>query len=192
MQLIFSPVVFLLLILVYLLWKLLTFPQTNRLSMGSCSEQGEPQAHQTHFHVSFIPRTLRLLKYFMDYSYPPKLFTLSWRWYSVEWIPEEFQWDARSGWWKGNRDFLSPSFCIFLCFLSFLRPMLKKKPVLEVLLQVVEPSGESLIRLPFLLSISWSNEKRLGSKTNCVKLLSDETVWGRSFHLKYVAYKKSG
>lgn len=79
--------------------------------------------------------------------------------------------------------------CIFRCFLSFPWPTLEKEPVLEVISQVVEPSGESLMLLPFLLSTSWTNERRLGSKMSSVKLPSDETVWGRNIHLRFVAYK---
>lgn len=56
----FSPVVFffLFLILAFSLLKLLRLLETNCLCVSSCSVRGEPQPHQTHFHVSFISRTL--------------------------------------------------------------------------------------------------------------------------------------
>lgn len=45
-------------------------------------------------------------------------------------------------------------FAPFDVSLSFPGPRIEKKPALEVLSQVVEPSGESLMPLLFLLSTS--------------------------------------
>lgn len=67
----------------------------------------------------------------------------------------EFPWDLAGEkvtvqMMRGHESLVS----IVRCYLSFPRPMLEKEPVLEVLSQVVEPSGESLMLLPFLLSTS--------------------------------------
>lgn len=91
--------------------------------MNSCSEEGEPQPHQKHFHVSFIPETIWLLKHFKDYIYPlPDILSMSLHLVlklmlhrGEDEIPVEFPWGpagekkSESRWWEVTSSYFASS-----------------------------------------------------------------------------------